>query len=531
MQIKTKHIFTIIMALFVRCNLYAQINHYAISPGLVLPELTISHNKTMISDGSIPEIPTYIDNSTSIFFPEIINQYGGSCAQASGIHYLFTYEMNRVLERNTKSDPKNNTFSYRYTWHYLNDGKEKGSSSSDGIEIIMTSGCPTVANYGNENESSYRWISGYSKYYNAMHYKAKSMSKVDLRTHDGIEKLRYYMYDKDDGHPGGGIASFAVHGDWGIYNYSGPSQTDITYIMQPKGAGGAHAMTLVGYDMSVEFDCDNDGIIMDDEKGAFIFVNSWGTWWGTDGKAYMPFSAFTRESGHGGFYPYGDDPEALCVDAEYHEPSLAMQVNMEYTSRNDITMRFGVADGAQATHPDKGCYVEYDNVMKAQGGDWVMQGTYSSDGKNIEMGFDLSELKAAADTMKAPCWFLIISKIVTGKNGEGTVNAIRIHDYRSGTEIVKSQAIRGQEAVLSAGTKYLKIPTKDWFKDASGKWYNPVKTAASGYVANTNYMKAFDWNKIIAVKKADGGYSKVKFTNYDSKTKKLKFVVNNYEIK
>ena len=96
----------------------------AIRPGLDLPELKISSLRSQSRNGSTPDLPQYIDNSLSDYFPDIVSQYGGSCAQAAGIHYLFTYEMNRTLDRKVKSNKKENTFSYRWIWNLLNGGKD-----------------------------------------------------------------------------------------------------------------------------------------------------------------------------------------------------------------------------------------------------------------------------------------------------------------------------------------------------------------------------------------------------------------------
>ena len=147
------------------------------------------------------------------------------------------------------------------------------------------------------------------------------------------------------------------------------------------------------------------------------------------------------------------------------------------------------------------------------------------------MGFDLSELKAAVDTMKAPCWYLIVSKVISGDNGSGNVNEIKLHDYRNGKDSIVSASFKGSTAAISTGTRYFKIMTKDWFKDSSGKWYRPVNTSASRIVANTDYMQQFNWNRIFAVRKSKGGFAKIKITGYDPKTKKLTFKANNYELK
>ena len=71
-------------------------------------------------------MPAGVDNSKLKYFPPLINQIGGSCAQASYIGYMFTYEMNRLLDRDASAS-KDYQFSYLYTWNFINDGKDEGS--------------------------------------------------------------------------------------------------------------------------------------------------------------------------------------------------------------------------------------------------------------------------------------------------------------------------------------------------------------------------------------------------------------------
>ena len=42
---------------------------------------------------------THIDNSRLKYFPSIFNQSGNSCSQASGIRYIFSYEINAIFIR------------------------------------------------------------------------------------------------------------------------------------------------------------------------------------------------------------------------------------------------------------------------------------------------------------------------------------------------------------------------------------------------------------------------------------------------
>ena len=69
--------------------------------------------------------------------------------------------------------------------------------------------------------------------------------------------------------------------------FPGPSETGYTYMLTKLATDGAHAMTIVGYDDTVGFS--KDGQI---HKGAFIVVNSYGTWWGDDGRYYLPYYFF-----------------------------------------------------------------------------------------------------------------------------------------------------------------------------------------------------------------------------------------------
>ena len=62
--------------------------------------------------------PSSVDNSLLKYFPTVIDQIGGSCAQASYIGYMFTYEMNRLLDRDGSTP--DHQFSYLYTFTLQN---------------------------------------------------------------------------------------------------------------------------------------------------------------------------------------------------------------------------------------------------------------------------------------------------------------------------------------------------------------------------------------------------------------------------
>jgi len=507
-----KPLFLFLLSGLVQFSTSAVFGQLAVRPGLdISPLRRVSRTVAR---------PDVLDNSLSPFFPPIISQRGGSCAQAAGIHYLFGYEMNRVLERPV-NNKKENMFSYRWTWHFLNEGEDQGSFASDGIEITLKAGAMTVAAYGNQDEGTFRWVTGYQKYFEAMHYKTIQMSCVDLKNRSCLETLLDYMNDKGDGHPGGGVAAFSVSSDWSYEKYFGPSKSGYDEIVVLNGVHGAHAMTLVGYDMSVEYDCNGDGCISEEEKGAFILVNSWGTWWGTNGRAYIPFYYFLTPESQGGLNQH--DATALCINTAYCEPQITMSVKMKHSSRNDVFLSFGLADGAHAKTSDRGCDYRYP-IVNNQGGDFNMQGMSYPSAQDIEIGFDLTPLASSLDTMKAPCFQLFVSKILVGESGSGYVYEVCVHDYRDGCEKVFKETFTEAEGRIVAGTKCLRIPTKPWVKNRRGEWLEQSTTSASPVEFSLTDKKT-----VYSVRTADGNYGNIQLSNYDYSTGKLNLKVTYYE--
>lgn len=59
---------------------------------------------------------------------------------------------------------------------------------------------------------------------------------------------------------------------------------------------GGHAMTVVGYNDSIQCDFNNDGIIQNSEKGAFKVANSYGTSFGNNGYIWVMYDALNKVS-------------------------------------------------------------------------------------------------------------------------------------------------------------------------------------------------------------------------------------------
>ena len=90
------------------------------------------------------EMPEAVDNSTLPYFPPVIDQRGNSCAQASGIGYLYTYEVNRMLDRNALDSPANR-FAYQFSWNMVNGGEDEGGFVQEGLQLAQRYGIMTEA--------------------------------------------------------------------------------------------------------------------------------------------------------------------------------------------------------------------------------------------------------------------------------------------------------------------------------------------------------------------------------------------------
>lgn len=375
-------------------------------------------------------LPRSVNNSKQIFMPPVFEQRSNSCSQASGIRYVFTYEVNRMLNR--QSAGKECLFSYLYTWNYLNEGKEEGSHPELGYNIAKVAGVPTTDIFDDDvYYSSYtKWMTGYDNYIAAMKYRVKDMVQFPLKTEEGIQLLKQYLYNKGEEGKAGGLVTFSCYSsDWGLRSYHGPSSTGLEDIIVKNGTDGAHALTIVGYDDDVQYDLNGDGTVSDDERGAFIFVNSWGTWWATKGYAYYPYKLFMLDPSEGGLSNL--DANALGISVEEHTPQVVFKAEITYDSRNDLSFELSVSDGAGSSSPR---YALQYPMMTYQGGDFPMQGYGSSDTlKTIKVAMNFTDMTDKYADFHEPRYTLTIRRVAVGdKVGGGTLRNFSVEDFRTG---------------------------------------------------------------------------------------------------
>jgi len=309
------------------------------------------------------ELPSAIDNSQQPYFRPIFNQQGGSCGQASGVGYNFTYEIN--FERQLTSDIPENQYPTHYTWNFLNRGEGYGSWYWDGWEIIKSNGCPTVSTYGGMAEGGQsRWMSGYNDYYSGMPNRVLEMYAINVGTPDGLEIVKNWIYDHLEEDEAGGLVNFSAGvSGWVISNLPAGTPEEGKNIIISWDPSVNHAMTFVGYDDSVRYDynmdgqftndidINNDGIVdmKDWEIGGMIMVNSWGEDWADGGKSYMMYRLLAELTDDGGIW--GNTVHIIKV-RNFNIPYLTLKTSILHTSRNKLKIMAGISSDADAEEPE-----------------------------------------------------------------------------------------------------------------------------------------------------------------------------------
>ncbi|MFC1476431.1 Ser-Thr-rich GPI-anchored membrane family protein [Fibrobacterota bacterium] len=410
-------------------------------------------------------LPPTVDNSAEPEFRGIFNQIGGSCGQASGMGYHFTYERNLAL--GTIPDTKENICAYGFTWNFVNGGSGSGSWPSAGYNIAEAMGCGHVADFNNADNggSGTAWMNGYEGYYNANDCHVVEQVRFD---NSDIEELKNWFYDKGTGSgENGGCITFGSSTSFSISTIqSGPFQGQKLSSGLPSGS--SHAMTLAGYSDEIEYDLNGDGKITNDiditrdgivdfrdrEQGAWQLVNSWGSGWNNSGKVWVLYSGFEGGSITG-------------ITVTEFETKLVVKATVTHSSRSSLELTTGFSEDINASSPadTKG----YSKAFNKAGGSHPMEGDGGS--STIEIGLDVSEFYTQG--LAQGKFFLI------AESSSGTVVKMSLMDYTSGSAI---ETECDQTNVSISGTTYLSVVKK----------FSPLTTLAPNGGEKWERSRTFD---------------------------------------
>jgi hypothetical protein len=402
-------------------------------------------------------LPTKLENHFNRHFPSWTwASQAGSCGTAAGVSYVFDYEMN-VLRGEDAVKGDSTRYPYQYCMHLWNNGQGDGFSHLDSWEVFKYTGCPTSADFGGFNWGNEfaGWMSGYQKYYNAMHNRVEDIIIIDGQQDAYVELVKQWLYDHGSGkEPGGALVVMNNDNTW--QTSGGWDSTRILYT----ATGGGHAMTVAGWDDDVSWDYDGNGQITNPgtdvtqwEKGAWRIVNNWG-----DGLLWLTFRAARTNP---------VEPLFMGITLkENYEPLLTFKTSITHENRRQVQIKTGVAEGLDASEPDT--VTGYGSAFNYCGQDFKMCGDMQ--GSTIEIGLDLTHLLEFVNSDEAT-FFLVVN--CTGISG--VVNNLSLMDYTGGTE--KEIQCAESDVVFSEGTKTLKI-------SRTGP-SSSVKEAQSALVSNT----------------------------------------------
>ncbi|MDP8220029.1 MAG: T9SS type A sorting domain-containing protein [Candidatus Stygibacter frigidus] len=375
------------------------------------------------------ELPLSVDNSEHEWLRPVFGQDGGSCGQASGIGYCFTYEIDRL--RGLAADVESAQYPDHYTWNFLNGGAGGGSWHFDGWQIVKAGGCPTIETYGGMFAYGQTgWMDGYDNYRSAMENRVDDIFAIDVSTEEGLEALKYWFYEHGNEEETGGLVCFGA-GVSGLEYYPLPEESPFSgeNIITDWTTPVNHAMTFVGYNDSICYDYNGDGEFTNDidingdgevnmldwEIGAVKMVNSWGMNWGNNGFCWVMYRTLAEPTETGGIW--SNVVHGIHARAEY-EPLLTLKAEISHNVRNTLRIGAGVSSDPTAREPEVELLFPYFNF---QGGAWNLPGNTMPEAQPLEIGLDITPLLSELEEGGEMQWWLIVESVDPDNLGDGSV--------------------------------------------------------------------------------------------------------------
>ncbi len=336
--------------------------------------------------------PSATDLSAKTYFPPIGNQLDlNSCASFTTTYYLMTYQTAKTRGWDAKNN-SNLRFSPKFTYNLINGGENSNTSMEANFLTLHYNGAMLNSQGFTYDGNEKDWPTKASQWREAMKYKTNLFSDgtslkpfgliKGLNTTDrngkvtGINNLKQKLANGDIV-----VMGTPYFNDWKYTTVSNMGGTlDDPYVgqravpyMKDSGKYYGHALTIVGYNENLWIDCNGNGAVDTNEKGAFKVVNSWGTaanGWPyfsgdakrTPGTVWVSYNAFRDISSYKvkdqGSYTYirttdiaaNDQCYFLMVPSKDYVPALTADVTVTTSDRYDLSAYFGI-NYAEATEP------------------------------------------------------------------------------------------------------------------------------------------------------------------------------------
>lgn len=410
-------------------------------------------------------LPAAVDNSRTPFMTPIYSQSALECGQAASIAYTFSYETN--CRRGTENNNYMRRYPTHFAWNFCNGGSSCGVSFLDTWEVIRTAGTPNVAEWGGwyDTGGPARWASGYSLYHSAMENRISEFLAIPVDSEEGLLTLKHWLDNHLCGDEHGGLANF--------YSTHVPNGNEEMLRQIPEGTPHAgewivpalksnvnHGQTIVGYNDSICWDYNGDGLYTNDrdlngdgvvnlrdwEVGAVIFCNSFGTGFANSGYCYLPYRKLAELPDGGGIW----NKTVYVVNVKDPvSPRLTYKATLTHSSRNKIKLQAGVAADLTATQPEH--TIDW-GVFNFQGGDHYMQGGESEDQKTLELGLDVSRLLDFIEPGSSAKFFLQVIENDPNNEADGQIESFTVMDYAGSLMPVQTACAQMPMAIANNAT-------------------------------------------------------------------------------
>jgi hypothetical protein len=261
---------------------------------------------------------------------------------------------------------------------------------------------------------------------------------------EGLITLKHWLNDHLSGDGVGGIANFQIgSGDMVIPQIpSGVGlEAEGEYIVTKYGPWVGHAMSFAGWNDSVKYDYNHDGrytnnidinsdgvVDMKDwEVGAMLVVNSWGTWWGNNGKVWVMYRLLAEDTWHGGIW---NNAVMVVKPKKTYQPLLTVKTKIRYNQRNRLKLQVGVASTLDARDPE---FMMDFPCFNYQGDTLPMQGFFGPGSDLIEIGLDITPLLDKFPASGNAKVFFDVVQTAPNDRGAGRIESFSVMDYTNGT--------------------------------------------------------------------------------------------------
>ncbi len=415
-------------------------------------------------------LPPVVDNSELPYLRPVFMQEGPSCGQAAMVGYNFTYEMNCL--RNLPASVEQTQYPTHFTWNFQNGGNGwYGVSYFHSIEILRLCGCMNSLDYGGFYDDGRRWISGYDLYYNSMFNRVKGVYSIPVGTAQGILALKHWLYNHMGEGDFGGVASFYANTPWNAQTLKDTTPEGGKYVMTEWYPYASHAMTIVGYNDSIRWDYNNDGLYTNNidlnedgiidprdwEIGGVKFVNSHGLEAQDSGFCYMMYKCLAETFDEGGIW---NQSVHLLDVVDNYEPVMTFKVTLKHNSRDKIKVMAGVSADTSDLTPR--WHMDFP-IIDYQGADHYLQGQDTAENlQYLEFGLDITPLLSYLQPGEPAKFFLIVDENDPDQEGDGEITSFSLMDYTSGTqEVISTEAPADLESNSRTIASLVHLPVFD----------------------------------------------------------------------